>query len=341
MAVLATGTLRAGQTPARLGLIAGPPATTETVLAADMASLFTSEAPVRVIPMVGDAGLGNIALLLDDPRIDMAFVATEALARAEADQGKRLKQELELVARLYPQEIHVLAREEAGSLASLAGRRVNFGPEGSNSAIAAASLFAALGVAVEPLHLEQGAGISQLRQGTIEAAVIVSGKPAPVVSAIAASDDIHLLPVSFSAALESAYLPTRFEAADYPNLIKAGTQVPTVATGMALLAASAKGDTESPAHIAQFVDQMFASLDALKAEDRHPKWREINLAAGLSGYRRTPAAEAWLTAHHATPVRAMGAGAATRALPDDLIIGNDEKEALFKRFMDWQRARGH
>ena len=46
-----------------------------------------------------------------------------------------------------------------------------------------------------------------------------------------------LLPVPFGASLEAVYLPTRIEQHDYPDLIQPGGEVPTVATGMVLLAA--------------------------------------------------------------------------------------------------------
>ncbi|HBH40696.1 MAG TPA: TRAP transporter substrate-binding protein, partial [Rhizobiales bacterium] len=123
-----------------LGLIAGPPAGSETVLAADMASLFAEDSGTRVLPMLGDAGAGNIALLLNDPHVDIAFVSTDALAAATAEAGgASLADRLELVAKLYPQEVHVLARGEIASLADLAGKKVSFGPAGSGSAITAAS----------------------------------------------------------------------------------------------------------------------------------------------------------------------------------------------------------
>ncbi|HET9574413.1 MAG TPA: hypothetical protein VFP29_11895, partial [Methyloceanibacter sp.] len=63
-----------------LGLAAGPAAAAETVLAADMASLFDAGEALRILPMLGDAGEANIALLLDEPHVDIAFVSTDALA---------------------------------------------------------------------------------------------------------------------------------------------------------------------------------------------------------------------------------------------------------------------
>jgi TRAP transporter TAXI family solute receptor len=255
-----------------LGVIAGPPSATETVLAADMASLFTSDTPLRVLPMLGDAGAGNIAMLLEAPDVDLALVSTDALAEAAAkDEG--LEQRLELVARLSPQEVHIVARADIGDLADLAGKDVSFGPAGSSSAVAARSLFAALAIEVKPLGLDPGAAIERLKQGTIAAAVIVGGKPTPLIAGLPANRGIHFLPLAF-AALQGGYLPARIEHADYPDLIPAGSEIQTVATGTVLLAARAKHDVGSAKRIARFVDTVFSRFAELKAPDRHPKWRE-------------------------------------------------------------------
>jgi TRAP-type uncharacterized transport system substrate-binding protein len=136
----------AGQA-APLGLIAGTAVASETMLAADMASLFPRNGQLRVLPMLGDSGAGNLAALLTNPDIDLAFVSTDALA-GEAAKDKTLGEKLELVARLAPQEVHLLARTDVGGLSDLSGKPVNFGPAGSASAATAAALFAALGLKV-------------------------------------------------------------------------------------------------------------------------------------------------------------------------------------------------
>jgi hypothetical protein len=63
-----------------LGLIAGPAAGSETVLAADMASLFP-QGDLNILPILGDAGAGNLARL-DALKVDLAFVSTDVLAGA-------------------------------------------------------------------------------------------------------------------------------------------------------------------------------------------------------------------------------------------------------------------
>ena len=130
-----------------------------------------------------------------------------------------------------------MALMEIGSLSELAGKKVSVGPQGSSSAATATALFNALGITVEPQHLDASTAIERLKQGTIDAAVVVGGKPYPLVSAVPTNSGIHLLPVPFGASLEAVYLPTRIEQHDYTDLIQPGGEVPTVATGMVLLAA--------------------------------------------------------------------------------------------------------
>jgi TRAP transporter TAXI family solute receptor len=345
----AEGTQAAGgETPhdpaatAWLGLIAGAAAASETILAADMASLFPHSEQLRVLPMLGDTGVGNLAALLNSPQIDMAFVSTDALA-GEARKDSTLGDKLELVARLSPQEVHVLARADIGGVAELAGRQVNFGPAGSASAVTAAALFEALGLKVEALDLDTTAAIERLKLGTISALVIVGGKPLPLVSAIPPNAGIHLLPISFGPSLETVYLPTRLGAGDYPNLIEAGSEVATVATGMVLLAARSKADSGSPERVARFVGAVFPRFAELQGQGRHPKWREVNLAASLPGFKRNRAAEVWLAGQQVEAARPMAARAdagQAPGLPDNLVMSEEQKEALFKRFIEWQRDKG-
>lgn len=321
-----------------LGLIAGSAAASETVLAADMASLFPQGADLRVLPMLGDAGAGNLALLLDDPHADIAFVSTDALAEAAAKE-KSLADKLELVARLAPQEVHILARADIASVSGLSGRKVSFGPAGSASAATAASLFKALGLKVEPVSLDAASAIEQLKQGAISAAMIVGHKPSPLVSAIPANAGIRLLAIPFGAPLEATYLPTRLEPKDYPHLIRADGEVATIATGMVLLAAKSKTDPGSQERVDRFVAAVFPRFAELQAQGRHPKWREVNLAANLPGFKRTRAAEAWLAAHPAEPARPMAASAGQApALPEGLM-SEEQQEALFTRFIEWQRGK--
>jgi TRAP-type uncharacterized transport system substrate-binding protein len=324
-------------------VIAGDEAGSEIELAAEMAELFASQAPFRVVPVPGDSGLKNISRLLNDPHIDAGFVSTDVLADAETQSSvPNLAESLQVVARLGPQEVHVLARADIDSLADLAGKKVNFGPDGGSSAVTARILFRALNIAVEPVALDGRAAIEQLTQGAIAASVIVGAKPMPMIAGIPENQGLHLLPVAFGADLEAVYLPTGFDHDDYSNLIEMETEIPSIATGMVLLAAASKDDPGHADRVAQLVDTLFSRFGELKKDGRHPKWREINLAASLPGWTRSPAAEAWLAQHpnesaRKGPQAKIEAGAAQSNLP----VGEDQRDVLFKRYIEWQRAKGH
>ncbi len=326
-----------------LGVIAGEEAGSEAELAAEMAELFANDSPFRVVPVPGDSGLKNISRLLHDPHIDAGFISTDVLAGAKTQSaGNDLAERLQVVARFCPQEVHVLARADIKKLADLAGKKVNIGPAGASSTVTATMLFRAFDIKIEPLALDGQAAIKTLKQGAIAAAVIVGAKPTPLIAKISASDGLHLLPIEFGAGLEDSYLPTGFDRDDYPNLIELETEIPSIATGLVLLAAAAKDDDGHAERLAGFVGTLFSRFAELKKDGRHPKWREINLAASLPGWTRTPAAEAWLTEQQKgsarrDPQAKIEAGAG----PSHLVVGQDQREALFKQYIEWQRAKGH
>jgi hypothetical protein len=346
LALAAAGPVRAAEL--QLQIISGGEAGTESALAADLAAVFAGEPALRTA--AGDAGLGNITRLLAKSDIDVAFVSTDALNEAAShESGAGLSDKLEVVARLGPQEIHLLARRDIESLAALAGQKVSVGPDGGASALAAVRLFAAFNVQVEPQALDARAALEQLKRGKIAALVIVGGKPVPLLSEIPDGLGLHLLPLPFVVPIQDNDLPTRFGHEDYPNLIRAGVSVPSLATGMVLLAASRKDDAAARARVERFVDAMFTRFGELKRGGHHPKWREINLAASLPGWTRSPAAAAWLAKQSndrgavtaqlggegKPPIEASAGG--TAALP----MNDDQKEALFKGFLEWQRAKRH
>jgi TRAP-type uncharacterized transport system substrate-binding protein len=326
-----------------LGVIAGDEAGSEAQRAAEKAEPRATDSRFRELSEQGDSGLNNISRLLHDPHIDAGFISTDVLAGAKTQSaGSDLAERLQVVARFCPQEVHVLARRDIKSLADLAGKKVNIGPAGGSSAVTATILFRAFDIKIESLALDGRAAIDQLKQGAIAAVVIVGAKPTPLIAEIPASEGLHLLPIEFGAGLEVAYLPTGFDRDDYPNLIEIETEIPSVATGLVLLAAASKDDKGHDHRITRLMETLFSRFGELKKDGHHPKWREINLAASLPGWTRSPAAEAWLTEQlkgsaRRDPLAKIEAG----VVPSHPPVGQDQREALFKQYIEWQRVKGH
>jgi hypothetical protein len=103
-----------------------------------------------------------------------------------------------------------------------------------------------------------------------------------------------------------------------------------------LLTADRSTDPVFETNSGSFIATLFSKIDALKTGRHHPKWRDVNLAASLPGFVRAEAAENWLDEHQhqgAPNNQAIEAGMAAPA------FGKDQKEALFKSFIEWQRGK--
>jgi hypothetical protein len=163
-----------------------------------------------------------------------------------------------------------------------------------------------------------------------------------VIGAVPPNSGIHLLPVSFGETLAANYLPTRLAGADYPNLIEPGGEVPTVATGLVLLAVTSAEGSGSAERVTRFIETVFPRFAELQAEGRHPKWREVNLAASLPGFKRNAAAASWLLGEQDRlkkgPAIAKADASQGPLLARSQSLSKEQKETLFERFIEWQRG---
>ena len=96
-----------------------------------------------------------------------------------------LTQNIRYIAKLYDEEIHVLARKDITKLADLNGQRVNVDVIGSGSAMTAEILLDALGIKAKVEHEKQVTGVQELKHGDIAAIIHVGGAPIPLFADIA------------------------------------------------------------------------------------------------------------------------------------------------------------
>src|SRR5207302_10658854 len=90
------------------------------------------------------------------------------------------------------------------------------------------------------------------------------------------------------------------------------------------------------------VEAIFTKWDRFREPPRHPKWRDVNLAATVPGWTRYPYAEEMLrrvqpsegpeaqTASNEFGAFLKAAGSTTANL------SQDQREALFREFLQWQ-----
>jgi uncharacterized protein len=292
----------------------------------DLANLIDDGATRRVLPIVGKGSLQNIIDLRALHGIDMAILQIDVLDYVkEQHMFPGIDHSLTYIAKLYNEEFHLLARADIKTVADLANKKVNVDIPGAGTGIIAQRLFGLLKVPATLTNDDEGTAIEKLRHGDIAAVAFVAGKPAPLFHGLDGKDGLHLLAIPLTPAITAAFVPTRLTATDYPGLVPPDQPVDTVAIGTILAAANLTPGSERYRNVVNFVDAFFTGFRTLTDPGHHPKWREVNLAAEVPGWRRFPPAAAWLQ---------RNAPAAVAVNPQDL-------KTMFMRFIDErQQATG-
>jgi TRAP transporter TAXI family solute receptor len=270
-----------------VGIISGGVDGTYVRIAADLASVLDDGENLRILPILGKGSLQNIADILLLRGVDIGIVQSDALAFA---RRRRLLPGvdtlIQYIAKLYDEEIHILTRDGIGTLQDLAGQVVNVDVTGSGTAMTASLVFEALGLAVRTANDTQDVALNKLRRGEIAAMVFVAGKPARLFAGLPAESGLRFLPIPATPALIETYLPATLAAADYPALIPAGGSVETIAVGAVMAVYAWTPGTERHRKVARFVEALQARFPEFLRPPRHPKWREVNLAAQVPGWVR-------------------------------------------------------
>lgn len=115
--------------------------------------------------------------------------------------GKGKVENLRLIATLYPETIHLVARKDAGikSVADLKGKRVSIDEPGSGTIVDARIVLEAYGLSesdVKAEHLKPGPAGERLKDGALDAYFFVGGYPTGAISELATSNGISLVPIS-------------------------------------------------------------------------------------------------------------------------------------------------
>lgn len=280
-----------------VGIISGGVTGTYVRIASDLSNALDDGYDHRVLAILGKGSIRNMEDLLLLKGIDIAIVQSDVLDfYRTAGLYPGIDRRVRYIAKLYNEEVHLLARSEVADVDGLRGRKVNFGTQGSGTFMTASIVFDSLGVEVEATTFPEPIALEKLRSGEISALVFVGGKPLTLLVEAAQEENLVLLSVPPDR-VGGAYLPAAFDAGDYPGLVAEGASVPTVAVGAVM--AAYNWDDGHPRHskVARFVERFFSNFATFQAAPFHPKWREVDLRSEVPGWQRFAPAEAWLTSN--------------------------------------------
>jgi uncharacterized protein len=335
-----------------IGLISGSPNSDDTYLqmAYDLADVLNDGDNLRILPIAGIGGPRNIRDVRYVRGVDIGLTQTNILNnfRRSNERLGQVDDKIVYIAKLFNEEIHLVARPDITSIAQLKGLKVNLDARGSGTSYSMRDLFNALGIDVQEVSLSQVEAIEKVKSGEIAATALIAGKPVRSMAKLSAADGLHLVSVPYPNKLYDDYLPATLTHDDYPDLVASGETVNTVAVSAVLIAYNwPKANLDRYERVQRFVEAFFPKIADFQKPPRHVKWREVNLTATLPGWKRFDAAQAWLDQHtpdasqSASAEQAAGAGqlaatgvrSAAGSLPD-------RNSALYQEFLRWRQARG-
>lgn len=135
-----------------------------------------------------------------------ADVATWAYTGKGVWDGKPPVAGLRLIANLYPESVHIVARKGAGikTVADLKGKRVALDEPGSGTLINARTILAAYGIKesdIKPEYIKPNQAGDKLKDGALDAFFFTGGSPAGAIAELASSGaGIDLIPIEGAAA---------------------------------------------------------------------------------------------------------------------------------------------
>lgn len=332
-----------------VGIISGNPNGTYLSIAYDLSAVLENDENVRILPIVGAGGGGNIRDVRYLKGIDLGITQSVLLNRyRRTNEIGSIDDKIVYIAKLFNEEMHLIVRADSGieSIEQLAGKKVNFSDIGSGSQLSNQEIFNRLNIKVTEVNMGQADGFEALKRGEIAATILIAGKPTGSTRTLRASEGFRILPVAYSKPLQEDFLPAVLTHEDYPNLIEPGRKVDTVAVAAVLIAYNWDKGTDRYQRLGRFVDAFFPRLAEFQKKPRHPKWKETNLAATLPGWKRFDGAEEWLAKNrmpavsnerqqfdaYVTAQRGAATGGANSFAPE-------ERERLFEDFLRWKLAR--
>ena len=236
------------------------------------------------LPVLGKGSFKAIEDLLLLRGIDAALVQSDVLDfMTDLEVHPNLDQQIRYISVFYPEEVHIVAKNDINSIQDLAGKRVNFGPNSSGTFITSSIVFDRLELNVEALAESYQDGLELLKQGEIDAMVRVAGAPVKLLEEVDWESGLKLLEIP---EIEGSYFEANLTHEQYPGLIAQGESVNTISVASVLAAYNWPLDHPRRGP----VDKLFGELRDRHTEFRkdpyHPKWAEVDFNRALPGWIR-------------------------------------------------------
>lgn len=328
-----------------VGVAGGQLSGTYMTFANELAEVLDDGDNLRVLPIVTYGAASNMDDLLYLRNVDVAVTQADVFEYFRTQRKiSNLESRVNYIIRLPVSEMHVLARTDITKLEDLKGKKVSFGPAGSASSLTGTIVFQRLGVQVEQVLADNSTALQKLKSGEIAALVRVIGRPIDFFAKIPPNSGLHFVPIPFSKTFADYYTLGELTHKEYPSLVPEGQAVDTIAVPAVLAVFNWSKGTDRHRRVQRFVESLFTKWDKFREPPRHPKWRDVNLAASVPGWSRWSVADEMLRKirpQDAEPQVASSEFSAFLKTTGSAAtnLTQEQREALFREFVQWREKQ--
>ena len=329
-----------------VGVAGGQLSGTYMTFANELAEVLDDGDNLRVVPIVTYGAASNLDDLLYLRQVDVAVTQADVFEYFRTQRRiANLDSRVNYIVRLPVSELHVLARTDVKSIEDLRGKKVSFGPAGSASSLTGTIVFQRLGVQVEQVLFDNPTALQKLKSGELAALVRVIGKPIDFFAKIPPNSGLHFVSIPFSKTFSDYYTLGELTSKEYPNLVPEGQNADTIAVPAVLAVFNWPKGSDRFRRVERFTEAFFSKWEKFREPPRHPKWRDVNLAATVPGWNRWSVAEEMLRRLRGKDVAdAQPPGAEFSAFlknkgPAFVNLTQQQREAIFLEFLQWQKQR--
>src|ERR1700732_3326997 len=275
-----------------VGIAGGQLSGTYMTFANEMAEVLDDGDNLRVIPIVTYGAASNMDDLLYLRQVDVAITQSDVFDYFRTQRKiANLPYRVHYIVRLPVSEVHVLAGPNITKLEDLRGKKGRFGPAGSASSLTGTIVFQRLGLQVDQVLVDNSTALQQLRSGELSALVRVIGKPIEFFARIPPNSGLHFLSIPFSKVFADYYAVSELTSKEYPGLVPEGHPVETLGVPAVLAVYNWPQGSDRYRRVERFTETLFNKWGKFREPPRHPKWRDVNLAATVPGWTRWSVAD--------------------------------------------------
>lgn len=274
-----------------IGVLAGYPGSTTAKLGEELAISLNGWSGIQVRTLIGRGSQQNVDDLLYLRGVDLAFLNSDVMTNLRVTQPDHpALDHLSYIAKVTESELHLVVRNDStiNDIFDLQGKRVAIGNSTSGTALTARLMLRLLGIRATGIFMDPHFSLEALKNEELDGVFILGAKPLPILQNLREEDGLRLAAIEFpfSDGESDVYNAAEFVPTDYPSLVKEKL-IPAISVPVVLAAYDKFAPSSSRfKNIESFTRAFLDTIPRLQQPPRHPKWRQIDLAAEISGWER-------------------------------------------------------